>query len=123
MHPIYAALLSRPDLLAQHLLAYGDLVQLQAQVFGRRLRLRLWAALLAGGSALLALIWGGMAWMLALLLERQHAVLWYLPSAALLLGLGCAVLAARPLPTEVLQALKAQVADDVQALRLLDGQP
>lgn len=60
MHPIYAAFLNRPDLLAQHLQAYGDLVQIQTRVFGRALRLRLWATLLAWVSALLALIWG--AW-------------------------------------------------------------
>jgi len=48
MHPIYAAFLNRPDLLAQHLQAYGDLAQIQTRVFRRALRLRLWATLLAG---------------------------------------------------------------------------
>ncbi|MBM3363216.1 MAG: hypothetical protein FJY42_11230 [Betaproteobacteria bacterium] len=123
MHPIYAAFLNRPDLLAQHLQAYGDLVQIQTRVFGRALRLRLWAALLAWVSALLALIWGGMAGMLVLLLERQHAALWYPPATALLLGLVCAVLATRPLPMQVLRELKPQITDDVQALRAVNRQP
>jgi hypothetical protein len=123
MHPIYAALLQRPDLLAGHLLAYSDLVQIQARQLTRALRLRLWATLLGLAASALAGIWGGTGLMLAVMLEREHALLWWLPAGALLVAVSAAYLAMRPLPTAVLSELKAQLEEDAQALRLLQGQP
>jgi hypothetical protein len=122
MHPIYAALLQRPDLLAGHLLAYGDLMQMATRQLARALRIRLGAAVLGLAAAALAFIWGGMALMLAVMLERQHTLLWWLPVGALLAALIAALLAMRPLPTAMLSELKAQLEEDADALRLLDSQ-
>lgn len=122
MHPIYAALLQRPDLLAGHLLAYGDLMQLATRQVTHALRIRLGAAVLGLAAATLAFIWGGVALMLAVMLESQHALLWWLPAGALMAALIAALLATRPLPTAMLSELKAQLEEDAEALRLLDGQ-
>lgn len=122
MHPIYAALLQRPDLLAGHVLAYGDLMQLATRQVIRALRIRLVAAVLSVAAVTLAFIWGGVALMLAVMLERQHALLWWLPAGALMAASIAALLAARPLPTAMLSELKAQLEADADALRLLDSQ-
>ncbi len=122
MHPIYAALLQRPDLLTRHLLAYGDLLQVQARQLSRALRLRLWAAVLGLTATALALVWAGTAAMLAMMLDRQHAVLWGLPAAALGVAALAAGVAMRPMPTQMLSELKAQLEEDAQALRLAEDQ-
>lgn len=122
MHPIYAALLQRPDLLARHLLAYGELLQVQARQFTRALRLRFWAAVLGLTATALASVWAGTAVMLSVMLDRQHAALWWLPAAALAVAVIAAVVAMRPLPTQVLSELKAQLEEDAQALHFAEGQ-
>lgn len=123
MHPIYIALLERPDLLARHLLAYGDLIGLEARILGRALRLRACAVVLAGMAATLALVWGGIGLMLALLLDRQHPVLWLVPGLALLLAALAAAIALRPLPSDLLGELKAQLQSDLQVLQLDEDRP
>jgi hypothetical protein len=104
------------------LLAYGDLMQMATRQLARALRIRLGAAVLGLAAAALAFIWGGMALMLAVMLERQHTLLWWLPAGALLAALIAALLAMRPLPTAMLSELKAQLEEDADALRLLDSQ-
>jgi hypothetical protein len=121
LHPIYAALLRRPDLAADHLLAYADLLQLQTQalrqaVIGRSLR---WLVILGCGA--LASVFAGTALMLALLLDRYHPVLVLLPGTLALFALGAALLENRRRPWQAYAQLRAQLEADLAALRSLDS--
>jgi hypothetical protein len=119
LHPIYAALLQRPDLLLEHGLAYAELVQAQARGAGRALRSRAWAAAAALLGAALTLLFAGMALMLGLLLDRYHPVLWLLPGACALVALLAALHARRPIPVQGWLQLQAELENDLRALRAL----
>ncbi len=119
LHPIYATLLHRPDLVADHLLAYADLLQLQSQDLRKALRDRGLACLVAVMGATLSLVFAGTALMLALLLDRFHPALIMLPAGFALLALVAGLLARRRLSTPAFTQIKAQWEQDLQALRAL----
>ena len=117
LHPIYAALLQRPELLLEQGLAYADLVQAQARGAGRALRSRAWAGAIALLGAALALVFAGVALMLGLLLERYHPVLWLLPGVCALVALLAAWHARRPVQGWL--QLQTELEEDLRALRTL----
>lgn len=119
LHPIYATLLHRPDLVADHLLAYADLLQLQSRDLIRTLRGRGLAWLVAIVGAGLTLVFAGNALMLVLLLDRFHPALVVLPAGCALLALLAGLLARRPLPSPAFDPIRAQWEQDLQALRAL----
>jgi hypothetical protein len=121
LHPIYAALLRRPDLAADHLLAYADLLQLQTQALRETLIGRSLAWLVILGCGALASIFAGTALMLTLLLDRYHPVLVLLPGALALMALGAALLENRRQPWKAYAQLRAQLDADLAALRSLDS--
>jgi hypothetical protein len=121
LHPIYAALLRRPDLAADHLLAYADLLQLQTQALREALIGRSLAWLVILGCGALASIFAGTALMLTLLLDRYHPVLVLLPGALALLALGAALLENRRRPWQAYAQLRAQIDADLAALRSLNS--
>jgi hypothetical protein len=120
LHPIYATLLHRPDLVADHLLAYTDLLQLQSQDLIKALGRRGLACLVAVMGAALSLVFAGTALMLALLLDRFHPALILLPAGFALLALSAGLLACRQISTPAFAHIKAQWEQDLQALRALD---
>ena len=120
LHPIYAALLRRPDLAADHLLAYADLLQLQTQALRQAVIGRSLAWLVILGCGALALVFAGTALMLALLLDRYHPVLVLLPGALALMALGAALLENRRQPWKAYAQLRAQLDADLAALRSLE---
>jgi len=120
LHPIYAALLRRPDLAADHLLAYADLLQLQTQALRQAVIGRSLAWLVILGCGALALVFAGTALMLALLLDRYHPVLVLLPGALALFALGAALLEYRRRPWQAYAQLRAQLDADLAALRSLE---
>jgi len=119
LHPVYAALLQRPDLLLEHGLAYAQLLQAHAHSTGKALRTRALAAAAALLGATLALLLAGIGLMLGLLLDRYHPVLWCLPGACALLALLAALLARRPMPSQAWQQLQTELEDDLRMLRSL----
>lgn len=121
LHPIYAALLRRPDLAAEHLLAYADLLQLQTKALHGALVGRGLAWLFTIVCASLSLVFAGTALMLALLLDRYHPVLVLLPGALALVALCSALLARRQLPWQAYSELRAQLDQDLAALRSLSS--
>jgi hypothetical protein len=121
LHPIYAALLRRPDLAADHLLAYADLLQLQTQALRETLIGRSLAWLVILGCGALASIFAGTALMLTLLLDRYHPVLVLLPGTLALMALGAALLENRRQPWKAYAQLRAQLDADLAALRSLDS--
>ncbi len=119
LHPIYATLLNRPDLVADHLLAYADLLQLQSQDLIKALGRRGLACLVAVMGAALSLVFAGTALMLSLLLDRFHPALVLLPAGFALLALMAGLIACRRLSMPAFVQIKAQWEQDLQALRSL----
>lgn len=117
LHPLFSTLVYRPDLVIDHAAAYATLLQAQAQEAGGQwlAHLLAWTGVAAG--ALLFLILAGVALMLGLMMERFHWVLVGVPGLCLLLTLAAYAQASRRRPAQAFADLKAQIDEDVHALR------
>ena len=117
LHPLFSTIVQRPDLVIDHLSAYGSLFQKEASSAGSHLIARA----LAGIAAILAfsvfLVLAGTALMLGFLQNQFHWMLVAVPGLALALAVIAAVIAMKPLKSERFPELKAQVDSDAQALR------
>ena len=117
LHPLFSTLVHRPDLVVDHASAYAALVQAEASAAGSELVQRAVAWALVATCGLLFVVFAGLALMLGLTLDRFHWVLVLLPGAFLLLTVLAWMRARQPLPPAAFADLKAQFANDVQALR------
>jgi hypothetical protein len=117
LHPLFSILVRRPDLVIDHLAAYGALVHEEASDAGSELLQRglAWGvALLCAGTFL---VLAGAAVMLGVLLNQFHWVLVAVPGLMLVLLLVAVGKARRPWPNTRFGNLKEQVERDAQALR------
>jgi type IV secretory pathway VirB2 component (pilin) len=117
LHPLFSTIIHRPDLLAEHVSAYAELVQQEASSVGTDLLQRGVAWVIAGISALLFLIFTGIALMLGLVINQFHWILVAVPGVMLVLTLLAYFRAKTAIPQERFRELKAQLASDAQALR------
>jgi hypothetical protein len=118
MHPIYGALLRRPDLLATHLSNYVALAKEEASLAVRGVAVRAAAGVASGVAILLALGLTGIAVMLGAIHGEFVWALVIVPGIAWLIGAIGLFMALRPTQMEVVQDLKMQVEADVAALRV-----
>lgn len=118
MHPIYGALLRRPDLLATHLSNYLELAKEEASSAVRGVAVRAAAGAAAGVAILLALGLTGVAVMLGAIHGEFVWALVIVPGIAWLIGGIGLFMALRPAQMEIVQDLKMQVEADVAALRV-----
>ena len=117
LHPLFSTLVQRPDLVFDHVSAYGALISEEATQAGSDLVGRAIALTLLILSTILILGLAGAAVMLGFMLNQFHWVLVVVPGVALLLMIIAAVRAKRPLKGERFQVLKRQLDSDAQALR------
>lgn len=122
LHPIYTTLLSRPELVADHLANYAGLVREEAGQTAKRLIARTVAGVTAVISALMALGLIGIAVMLGVMHGQFHWVLVVVPAVAVAIALIGAYVAARPTEMGGFEEVKAQIDADVQALHLIGEQ-
>ncbi len=116
LHPVFTTLIKRPDLVADHVTAYVELVQHEASGLGAEWLKRAVAWAVAALGALLFLVLLGVA----LMLGAVHAFHWALvaiPGAVLLLTLLALARARTPQRQARFEELKAQLQSDAQALR------
>ena len=118
MHPIYGALLRRPDLLATHVGNYVALAKEEASGVVRGVAVRAAAGAAACVAFLLALGLTGVAVMLGAIHGEFVWALVLVPGIAWLIGAAGLFMAFRPTQVEVVQDLKTQVEADVTALRV-----
>lgn len=124
IHPVIHLLATRPELLADHVAGYGQLMAAQvtdaAAGWRQRAVLGLAALLALAASAGLA----GMALLLAAALPMdrmpQPWLLVAVPGAGLLVAVVCAMMARRPLASLSFEPLRAQMAADKALLRELE---
>ena len=116
LHPLFATLIKRPDLIADHVSAYLALVNqkssgLIADWVKRGLA---WALVVLG--TLVTVIFSGVSLMLAAL-NQFHWVLVAVPGVVLLLTLLALSRARTPVQSDRLTELKSQMSSDLRALR------
>jgi hypothetical protein len=118
LHPLFTLLIRKPELVVEHLAAYGSLVHEEVSDVGVQLATRLaaWGAMVVMASVFVTLT--GIAVMLGFTLDTFHWALVIVPLVALLATVLCFLYARTPMPATRFDGLKAQIDADVQALRI-----
>ena len=121
LHPIFSTVVSRPDLVVDHLAGYTALLTQEVSTSGKDVLVR---AVAWGFGALCALMFVGLAGtavMLGVMMDKFNWVLVIVPAAALLLAVIAALSARRPSPAERFAELRSQIAADIGLLRAASG--
>ncbi len=122
VHPIFSVLITRPELVMDHVAGYAALVQEEASSVGLEVAKRVIAWAVAALGLLVFLVLAGVAVMLGAVHEFHWALV-LAPGAALLVALVAWGLARQHLPSKAFTELKAQLDADAQALRTLGARP
>lgn len=117
VHPIFSVLITRPELVMDHVAGYAALVQEEASTVGVQVAKRVIAWGVAVLGFVVFLILAGVAVMLGAMQGGFHWVLVAAPGAALLLSIAAWSVARQRLPAKAFTELKAQLDADAQALR------
>lgn len=123
VHPIFSVLVSRPDLVIDHVAGYATLAQEEATSVGTEVAKRAIAWAAAGVGALLFLVFAGVAAMLGAMHEAFHWTLVVVPAIPLVAAGVAFGIARKPMPAKAFAELKAQLDADAQVLRTLGGRP
>ena len=118
VHPIFSVLVSRPELVVDHLTGYAALAQQEASALGMEVVRRAVAWAVAALSFIVFLVLAGVAVMLGVMQGEFHWVLVLAPGVALGLGIVSMGIARKSLPTQVFTELRGQLEADAQALRM-----
>lgn len=117
LHPLFSTIVQRPDLVMDHLSAYGSLFHKEATSAGSELLARAVAGIVAVLALVVFLSLTGTAVILGLLQNQFHWVLIAVPGVALILLIVAVLIATKPFKSERFPELKAQIDSDAQALR------
>jgi len=125
IHPLFRLLVSEPQMLADHVEAYAELVTEEMGAAAARMKRRM--VLQAGGFAgiVLGVLFGAVALMLWAAVPELRApwVLVAVPAVPLLAGIGCLVGAKKPdEETHGMKAIREQFAADAAMLRSVSAQ-
>ena len=123
VHPIFSVLVSRPDLVVDHVAGYATLAQEEATSVGTEVAKRAIAWAVAGIGAMLFLVFAGIAVMLGAMHESFHWALVVVPAIPLVAAAIAFGKARRKMPAKAFAELKAQLDADAQVLRTLGGRP
>ena len=117
VHPIFSVLITRPELVMDHVAGYAALVQEEASSVGIEVAKRAvaWGVVVIG--MLVFLVLAGVAVMLGAMQGEFHWVLVIVPGVALAVSLLAWGVAHQRLPNKAFTELKAQLDADAQALR------
>ena len=118
LHPIFSVLVSKPELVMEHVAGYAALMREEASTVGLELAKRAiaWGVTLFG--FLVFLILSGVAAMLGAL-HGFHAMLVIAPAIALAIAVAGFTVARKRLPEKAFTELKAQLDADAEALRAI----
>ena len=118
LHPIFSTVIQRPDLIAEHVSAYCDVISQDARTVGSQFAKRAIAGLVAVICGSIFILMVGMAVMLGTTLNQFHWSQVVVPGIALVITAGAAFKAIQPLAQDNFADLKAQLKNDVSALRM-----
>jgi len=119
LHPIFAVLISKPELVVDHVAGYASLMREEASTVGVEVAKRAVAWAVAVMGLLVFLVLTGVAAMLAALHGSFHWMLIVAPGIALAIAIGGWTVARQRLPEKAFTELKAQLDADAQALRAI----
>ena len=121
LHPIFSTVVSRPDLVVDHLAGYTALLTQEVSTSGKDVLVRAVAWAFGALCALMFVGLAGTAVMLGVMMDKFDWVLVIVPAVALLLAVVAALSARRPSPAERFAELRSQIAADVGLLRAASG--
>jgi len=118
VHPIFSVLITRPELVMDHVAGYAALVQEEASSVGVAVAKRAVAWAVAAVALFVFLILVGVAVMLGAV-SGFHWALVLTPAVVLAIAIAAFVVAREKLPTRAFTELRAQLDADAQALRTI----
>jgi len=118
VHPIFSVLITRPELVMDHVAGYAALVQEEASSVGVAVAKRAVAWAVAAVALFVFLILVGVAVMLGAV-SGFHWALVLTPAVVLVIAIAAFVVAREKLPTKAFTELRAQLDADAQALRTI----
>jgi hypothetical protein len=118
VHPIFSVLITRPELVMDHVAGYASLVQEEASTVGVQAARRAAAWGVCAVGALVFLVLAGVAVMFGATHEF-HWSLVIVPALPLALSVAGFLVARKPLPSKAFTELRAQLDADAQALRTM----
>ena len=117
VHPIFSVLISRPELVVDHVAGYAALVQEEASSVGLEVARRAIAWAVTAMAMLVFLVLAGVAVMLGAMLGEFHWALVITPAIALVVAVVAFNIARQRLSAKAFTELRAQLDADAQALR------
>ena len=117
LHPLFSTLIQRPDLVADHVAGYVQLLQEEATQASGEIVSRVIAGFAAALLAIMFLALAGVAVMVGVMQNQFHWVLVAVPGCALVAAVFAALRAKKPFISEKFPEFRAQVDSDIRALR------
>lgn len=117
LHPLFSTLIQRPDLVADHVAGYAQLLQEEATQASSEILARLVAWFVAAVLGIMFLGLTGVAVMIGVMQAHFHWVLIAVPGSILLAAILAAIRAQKPFISEKFPEFRAQIDSDVRALR------
>ena len=119
LHPIFSVLISKPELVIDHVSGYAALVREEASSVGTEVAKRAIAWGVALLSFIVFLVLAGVAAMLGAMLDTFHWMLVLVPGTALAIAVVAFLQARQKLPSQAFNELRSQLDADAQVLRTL----
>ncbi|HSW19992.1 MAG TPA: hypothetical protein VLJ86_22425 [Ramlibacter sp.] len=117
LHPIFSLLISKPDLVFDHMAGYATLVREEAGAVGGEVAKRAIAWGICVMSFIMFLVLAGVAAMLGFMLERFHWILLLAPGVLLVVALIAFMQAREKLSGRAFTELRSQLDADAETLR------
>lgn len=119
VHPIFSVLITKPELVMEHVAGYASLMREEASSVGLEVAKRAIAWGVTLFSALVFLILAGVAAMLAGVQDQFSWAFVLVPAIPLAIAIAAFSVARKRLPEKAFTELKAQLDADAQALRAI----
>jgi peptidoglycan/LPS O-acetylase OafA/YrhL len=121
VHPIFSVLITKPELVMEHVAGYASLMRDEASSVGKEVAKRVVAWAVTLFSLLVFLILAGVAAMMGAMHSAFHWSLVVVPGIVLAIAVAAFMSARKPLPEKAFTELKAQLDADAQALRAISA--
>ena len=119
VHPIFSVLITKPELVMEHMAGYASLMREEASSVGSEVAKRAVAWGVTLFAALVFLILAGVAAMLVAVQDRFHWAFVLVPLIPLVISVTAFSVARKRLPEKAFTELKAQLDADAQTLRAI----
>ena len=119
LHPIFSVLITKPELVMEHVAGYASLMREEASSVGKEVAKRAIAWGVTLFAALVFLILAGVAAMLAAAHDQFRWSFVVVPLIPLAISIAAFTVARKRLPEKAFTELKAQLDADAQALRAI----